>query len=401
MKILQINSSDTGGGAERVAYQINCKLNEQYKINSKLLVRNKERNDETIIQLPRSFSDKVITRIVNNYMSFQGKVALGSIKYNKTIFKEGYDIVHYHNIHSNYYNFNNIKKIASKIPVVWTLHDMWAFTGRCTYSYDCIHWMYNCGKCEDKINTFPAMKIDNSSKVLDYKKRAFMSNNIQIITPSKWLENLARKSFMKNMNIKTIYNGVDIDLYKYNEKDNMREIYNLNKDKIYILLISANINDPRKGFKNIIEVLNKVENKDRYGILLVGKELDNNVIDNSFELIQFGYIKDENKLNQVYSLADIFIMPTLADNFPCTILESMSSGTPVMSFNIGGIPEQITDKTGWLLEPLDNEGILNIINNLQKDECQEKGKLARLRVEKYFSLEKCINEYIKLYNSIV
>ena len=401
MKILQVNSSDTGGGAERVAYQIHSKLNSLEDIESKLLVRNKVKDDETIIELSRGFFDKIITRLINNELSLQGKVSLGSINFNKTIVKDNYNIVHYHNIHSNYYNFKNMKKISDKVSIVWTLHDMWAFTGRCAYSYDCMEWTKECGKCGDKIDTFPKMKKDNSKKVLRYKKESFVNDNMYIVTPSKWLESLVRKSFMKDMNITTIYNGVDIQLYKYNDKYEMRKKYGLDQNKKYILLISANINDPRKGFRTIINTLNNVENKESYEILIVGKKLENDILDSRFSLRQFGYISDEKKLNEIYSLADVFIMPTLADNFPCTILESMASGTAVISFNIGGIPEQINKEVGWLLEPNDNDSLLNIINNLSKEECELKGTLSRLRVEENFSLEKGVENYISLYKKIL
>ena len=400
MKILQVNSSDSGGGAERVAYQIHNNLNLIEGMKSKLLVRNKIRDDQDIIELKRAFFDKIITRIINNELSLQGRLAYSSKKYNDIIFNENYDIVHYHNIHSNYYNFTNIKKIANKIPVVWTLHDMWAFTGRCAYSYDCMEWIKECGKCGEKINSFPAMKRDNSSRVLKDKRNAFVNENIHIVTPSKWLEGLVRKSFMKDMNIVTIYNGVDTKLYRYNDKYNIRKKYKLDQHKKYILLISADINDPRKGFKDIVDTLNKVENKESYEILIVGKELQNNVFDSKFSLRQFGYISDEEQLNQIYSLADVFIMPTLADNFPCTILESMASGTAVISYPIGGIPEQIDNEVGWLVDRNSNE-LLDIINNIDKEVCIEKGIKARKKVEKYFTLEQCINNYLDLYKRII
>ena len=400
MKILQVNSSDTGGGAERVAYQMHTQFNLLENVSSHLLVRNKKRDDINIIELKRSFIDKLITRVINNFFSLQGKMALASLRFNKVIFNEKYDIVHYHNIHGNYYNFRNIEKISSRIPIVWTLHDMWAFTGRCAYSFDCTEWMKACGRCDDKLNSFPAMRKDNSLKVLNEKKKAFVRDNIYIVTPSKWLEGLVRQSFMKDMNIVTIYNGVDTKLYKYNDKYNMRKKYKLDQYKKYILLISADINDSRKGFKDIVVTLNKVENKESYEILIVGKELQDNIFDSRFSLRQFGYISDEKQLNEIYSLADVFIMPTLADNFPCTILESMASGTAVISYPIGGIPEQIDNEVGWLVDRNSNE-LLNIINNIDKEVCIEKGIRAREKVERYFTLEQCINNYLNLYKRII
>lgn len=182
---------------------------------------------------------------------------------------------------------------------------------------------------------------------------------------------------------------------------NMRKKYKLDQYKKYILLISADTNDPRKGFKDIVDTLNKVENKESYEILIVGKELQDNIFDSKFSLRQFGYISNEKQLNEIYSLADVFIMPILADNFPCTILELMSSGTPVISYPIGGIPEQIDMNVGWLIDRKDREKLLSVINNIDKSECLKKGLMARNKVEEYFSLEKCIEKYIDLYENII
>ena len=401
MKILQINSSDTGGGAERVAYQIYRELKSIEGIESKFLVRKKFKNDKDIIELKRSVVDRTVTKLINDNLSLQGKVAIGSCKFNKVIFDNKFDIVHYHNIHGNYYNINNIKKISKNIPVVWTLHDMWSFTGRCAYSYDCIEWMNECGNCGTELNSFPMMKKDNSSRVLYEKRNAFLDENIYIVTPSKWLEGLVRKSFMKNMKITTIYNGVDMQVYKYNDKQKMRKKFQLNEEKIYLLLMSADINDERKGFKEIIEKINKIQDKDKFCILTVGRKLQDGIIDSKYDVKQFGYIKDEIYLNEIYSLADIFIMPTRADNFPCTILEAMSSGTPVLTYPVGGIVEQVDEEVGWLIDRNNDELFFNIIKNINKDECMKKGIKARKKIEEHFSIEKCIKNYLELYNSII
>lgn len=401
MKILQINTSDIGGGAEKVAFQINNGLNKK-KIHSDLLVGRKLSDYKNVYSLNLGFWGRKYSRILREVLSLQGYFSYNT---SKKVIKmvKNYDVIHYHNLHGNYFNIKDVKKISKIKPAVWTLHDMWAFTGRCAYAYDCIGWFNCCGKCKDKLRNYPKMNFDNSKYVFNMKKRNFVNDNLHIVTPSKWLENLVRKSFLKDLDIRTIYNGVDIDIFKYNDKNDIRKKYNLNQNKKYLLFISADINDPRKGFKYLVDALNKLENKSDIVLLTAGKEININYLDNDFEIKQFGYINDERTLNEIYSLADVFVVPTLSDNFPCTIIECMASGTPVISFNVGGINEQICDDTGWLVEKENQKELYNTIRVAFKD--INKLKLfsvnSRNKVVKRFSSEKCINKYINLYKELI
>ncbi|WP_139903733.1 glycosyltransferase [Clostridium thermarum] len=401
MKVIQINTQDIGGGAEKVAYQITNELSKK-GIQCNLLVGKKIGNNDNCYDLKLSFFERAYSKAIREIFSLQGSFSHSVSK--RVLDKvKNYDIVNYHNLHGNYFNIKDVKRIAEEIPTVWTLHDMWAFTGRCSFAYDCDGWIYNCGKCGDKLKNHPSMNFDNSRYVLNLKKKNFTNKNIHIVTPSKWLKNLAEKSILKDLDIRTIHNGVDIDTFIYNNKSELRNKYGLDINKKYILFISADINDPRKGFRHLVNVLNKLKNKQNIVLLVAGKLFDESQLENEFMIRQFGYITDEKDLNEIYSLADIFVMPTLSENFPCTIIECMASGTPVVSFNVGGISEQITDETGWLVEKGNEKELQSVIERALNDDKMLKNYSinARNRVVEKFSLQTCVDNYFNLYKEIL
>lgn len=403
MKVLEINTSDRGGGAEKVGYQITKALNNR-DIQADLMVGWKHTDDNNTFEIKKTFSDKIISKVMTNILGLQGIGYFQSKKCCKFIKEKNYNIVHYHNIHGEYFSISNIPKISKLVPSVWTLHDMWSFTGRCAYSFDCDAWLSECGQCGINVNkTYPEMPFDNSMLVLKNKKKAFLGNKINFVAPSKWLENLIRKSFLKDENIMTIYNGVDLDAFKFHDKNELRSKYGLKSDKKYILFAAANMNDNRKGFKYLINALNNLPDKKNIVLITVGSVINKNLVSKEFEIKEYGYISEEKKMNEIYALADIFVMPSLMDNFPCTILESMSSGTPVIAFNVGGISEQIGEDSGWLVPAKDDLQLSKELQHILKNSGLLKAYShnSRKRVKEKFTLDICVNSYISLYNHIL
>ncbi|UZW14941.1 glycosyltransferase family 4 protein [Clostridium pasteurianum] len=403
MKVLQINTSDRGGGAEKVGYQITKELNNR-DIQADLMVGWKHTADDNIFQIKKTLTDKIISKVMTNILALQGVGYFQSKKCCEFIKEKNYNIVHYHNIHGEYFSISNISKISKLLPSVWTLHDMWSFTGRCAYSFDCDGWLSECGQCGVKLNkTYPEMPFDNSASVLKDKKKAFLGNKINFVAPSKWLENLMRKSFLKNENIRTIYNGVDLEVFKFHDKNELRDKYGLEADKRYILFAAANMNDNRKGFKYLINALNNLPDKKDIVLITVGSPINKNLVSKEFQIKEYGYISEESKMNEIYALADIFVMPSLMDNFPCTVLESMASGTPVIAFNVGGIGEQIAQDSGWLVPVKDDIELSKELQHILKNSelLKEYGYNARKRIKENFTLDICVNSYIALYSSIL
>ncbi|NLA34023.1 MAG: glycosyltransferase [Tenericutes bacterium] len=258
------------------------------------------------------------------------------------------DIIHLHNIHGYYINLKilfNYLKYEYKGKIIWTLHDCWSFTGHCTHFtiVECNKWQGKCYKCP-QVTTYPkAFLIDTSKKEFQTKKKLFTGlNNLTIITPSKWLADLVKKSFLNEYKIEVINNGVDLNIFKPTCDERIYKKYNIPKNKKIILGV-ANIWGERKGLNDFIE-LSKIINNE-YKIVLVGvnavdkKKIPANIIcvnrtDNAIELAKF------------YSAAYCYVNPTYEDNYPTTNIEAISCGTYVISYDTGGCKEQITNNKG-------------------------------------------------------
>lgn len=335
----------------------------------------------------------VITRIFDKHGFGSKKATIDFINKVKEIDP---DIIHLHNIHGYYINieilFDYLKE-ANK-PVVWTLHDCWSFTGHCAY-FDyagCEKWKTGCHSCPENKAYPSSMIFDNSKTNYINKKDIFTGvKNLNIVTPSQWLADLVQESFLNEYPVKVINNGIDLNVYKPTESS-FREKYNLQYN--FIILGVASTWDRRKGLKYFVEMSKVLEKDER--IVLVGlsekqlKEIPNNII---------GISRTNNveELVEIYSSADVFVNPTLEDNFPTTNLEALACGTPVITFNTGGSVESVDENTGFIVE----KGNIIELTNLIKD-IKKKGKTyftnrCIFRVAELYEKTDKFNEYIDLY----
>lgn len=304
------------------------------------------------------------------------------------------DVIHLHNLHGYYLNlevlFNYLAE--SNKPVVWTLHDCWSFTGHCAY-FDyigCDKWKHECRSCPQK-RTYPnSYGLDNCYKNFNLKKELFTKiSNLTIITPSQWLADLIKESFLNKYPVQVINNGIDLNVFKPTQSD-FRKKHHLEEKKI--ILGVANVWNQRKGFNTFIELSSKL-NKN-YQIVLVGvtekqkRKLPNNII---------GITRTSNikELAEIYSTADVFVNPTLEDNFPTVNLESIACGTPIITFDTGGSPESLTMKCGSVVEKRNIKLLIDTINemitsnSIDNKECLKQSK-------KYNKHDK-FTEYVKIY----
>lgn len=283
--------------------------------------------------------------------------------------------------------FENINK-----PIVWTLHDMNTFTGGCHYTFECLGFINGaCAKCPQLKGV---EKPDLANSNFEIKQKSYANKNITIVTPSKWLCGESQKSSLTNLFEKRIipYGLPDSVFYPYCKKEARNQL-NLPSDKKLILFVADSINNYRKGIKYIIEA-SKLLNTE-YLFLLVGV---GNYEARNF--IQLGEIKDETKMAQIYSTADLFVIPSLADNLPNTVLESLFCGTPVVGFNIGGIPDMVEDAVnGFICDETDAKKLaLTIQKGL--DFGFDRIEISKKAQEKY-SLKRQTESYIELYNNLL
>lgn len=307
------------------------------------------------------------------------------------------DIIHLHNIHGYYINLKILFDYLTlkAIPVVWTLHDCWAFTGHCTY-FDivkCEKWKTECNKCPQKKAYPSSIFADRSKENFLLKKVLFNSlKNITLVPVSNWLKNLVGKSYLNEVPTKVIHNGLDLE--KFNRKSTNRIISKYRLDNFFIMLGVANMWSKRKGFNDFLEMSEKLLEDER--IILVGlndkqlKVLPKNII---------GIKRTESieELCEFYSVANVFVNPTYEDNFPTTNIEALACGTPVITFNTGGSPEAISKETGFVVDKGNIEGLLKCSRQVKKLTKGHFAKVCRERAEKHFDKKNKYREYFNLY----
>lgn len=349
-----------------------------------------EKYQKYAVRIGSDFSNKIDglkTRIFDN-AGFNSKKE--TALFLEWVKKYDPDIIHLHNIHGYYINiellFNYLKESGK--PVVWTLHDCWPFTGHCAY-YDfagCEKWKTQCKNCPQK-NKYPASVLLDNSKNNHIKKAELFGSveNLRFVAVSNWIAEQKDNSLLKSKAHVVIHNGIDLQQFKPVASDFVKK-HCLEQKRIYLGV--ASVWDSRKGFEAFLQLSEKLN--DNEVMVLVGlsdeqmKLLPENIIG----------IKRTNsveELAQIYSAADVFLNPTLEDNFPTVNLEAIACSTPVVTYNTGGSPESISEKSGIVVQKGDMEGMLEAARNIKLDP-ETVSEQA-----KHFDKNKKYLEYLNLY----
>jgi len=419
MKILIVNTSDIQGGAARAAFRLNQALN-KLNINSKMLVqfkagdnKNVESVAETIMQKGlakiRPHCDMLPLKLYKNRQKTPFSVArIGVSIYRKKFVRET-DLINLHWINGGFLSLKNIRELSFlHKPLVWTLHDMWPFTGGCHSSGGCTKYKYKCGQCPI-LNS----KKDNdlSQKIWREKKKILENINLIIVTPSRWLAQCAKNSsLLKGLQVEVIPNSVDINIFKPLKKETARDILNLPQD-IFLISFStiSSTNYKRKGLHYLYKAFGKLninypEARKGIGLVVFGASHSEEIKNLPFKTNFIGRLNDDYSLALCYSAVDIFITPSLEDNLPNTIMESLSCGTPVVAFKTGGIPDMIEHKqNGYLAE---NKSVDDLANGIywmleDKKRVTDLGKNARQKVLVNYTYDIVGNRYLKLYEELI
>ena len=342
------------------------------------------------------FENKVHTAL-GQLTGLNGKYSyFGTRKLIKELKKFSPDVIHLHNLHAFCVNFPLLFKYIKKydIPVVWTLHDCWSFTGHCPHFVlaRCDKWKTECHHCP-QLSIYPKSIIDNTRRAHRLKKKWFSDvNRMTLVTPSRWLADLTRESFLKSYPVKVVNNGIDLSVFKPTES-NFREKHGLENKKI--ILGVASDWGKRKGLDVFGELAKRLD--DSYGIVLVGinpeaaKEL-------SPRIIGISRTSNQTELAEIYTAADLFVNPTREENYPTVNMESLACGTPVLTFRTGGSPE-IPDQTcGSVVEVDDLDAFEEEVVRI----CEEKpySKEACVERAKSFDMYARFEEYVELYGEV-
>lgn len=395
MKVLQINSVCGLGSTGRIAADIDNMLSNLGHNSYIAYGRGLPINCNHPIKIGSKYDNYkhvALTRVLDMH-GYGSKKA--TMEFTKEIEKIDPDIIHLHNIHGYYINIEvlfNFLKRANK-PVIWTLHDCWSFTGHCSH-FDyigCDKWKTNCNNCPQKKEYPKSYFMDNSENNYLSKKRIFTGvKNLTIITPSKWLANKVKGSFLGDYPVRVINNGINLDVFRP-RKSNFREINNLVGK--FVILGVANIWGRKKGLNHFLELSGRL--KENEVIVLVGltkkqkKMLPENIL---------GLLKTTNidELAEIYSAADVFVNPTLEDTFPTTNLEAKACGVPVITFNTGGSVESVDTSYDSIVEKNNFNELYTAISNY-KDKMRSSINFERI---KQFDKNERYREYIDYYTDL-
>jgi glycosyltransferase involved in cell wall biosynthesis len=299
------------------------------------------------------------------------------------------DIVHLHWV-AEFIDYENFFKNIDK-PIVWTIHDMNSFTGGCHYSMDCEQYNMTCSAC-------PQLAIQNvAPNFLNIKINGLnQAKNLHFVGPSEWLLNISKSSKVaKKFQHHHIKYACDSKVFKPLNKVACKEVLGFPKDKILITYITPNIENKRKGFDFLVELIKAFKNNQQLHFCCVGNTAETLPVHN------FGHVTDEILMSQIYNASDLFLMPSLADNLPNVLIESILCGTPALSFNVGGIPEIIQHGQNGILCDVSINGLINELNNF----LNQKYAFNRQTISETAALEydetKIANAYKALYQSIL
>lgn len=413
MKILHISTSDTNGGAARATYRLHQGLRD-INLDSQILVQEKLKNDKTVIapeiRLHQGIARAKITfDALPQKLYHQRQESLFSLQWlpDRVIPRLNAinpDIIHLHWISVGFMQIETIGKINR--PLVWTLHDMWPFTGGCHCTGECDRYQVSCGKCPQLGSQ---KNWDLSHWTWKRKAKAWKNSQLTLVSPSHWLAECASSSSLfKDSRIEIIPHGLDIQKYKPIDKKLARKLLDLPQDKQLILFGAIKpTSDKNKGFHLLqpaLQSLSQSDWQDKLEVVIFGVSQPENPPDLGFKSHYLGSFQDDLSLSLVYSAADVMIVPSLQESFGQTASESLACGTPVVAFNATGLKDIISHQiNGYLAKPYEVEdlkqGIIWVLENPEK--YQKLSYYSRQKVEQEFTIEIQAQRYFNLYTEIL
>ena len=414
MRVLIVNTSERTGGAAVAANRLMMALNNN-GVKAKMLVRDKETDSLTVVGLPKSLMlswhflwERLVIffrcRFSRKHLFEIDLANTGSDITRLREFQEA-DIIHLHWINQGMLSLGGIRKILkSGKPVVWTMHDIWPATAICHYTRGCNYFKTQCANC--KLLPGGGSNNDFSTSVWREKKKILDNENIYYVACSKWLETEAKASALfKEQKVTSIPNPIDTHIYCKQNKDLARLNLGLPPDKRIILFVSQRVTDKRKGMEYFVAAVSHlVKNypnvKDTMVIAVLGGHSEDISGQLSLPVYPLGYVNDEKKIVEVYNASDVFVLPSLEDNLPNTIMEAMACGVPCVGFKVGGIPEEIDHKiNGYVAEYRDSEdlarGIRWILSEADYDQLSHE---AVRKVARCYSQQSIAISYLDVYH---
>ncbi len=407
MKVVHLWKSDSsfrGGGGAISMHRLHSGLRTA-GVDSKILCKIKTTQSPNVEVLQKGSLARVTDKLLEQFTSRLGlndihQLSSFQIKQNPTYANA--DLVHFHGIHGGFINYLALPALTADKPAVFTLKDMWMLTGHCGYAFDCDRWQTGCGKCP-YLETPPEVTRDATAIEWKLKNWIYDRLNLTLVCPSKWIADLAAQSPLTNrFPIHHIPHGIDTEVFHPLNVEQCRLELNLPLDKKVLMFASVQLNDERKGGDLLIEALQNLPPslKAETVLLVFGKDAKALASTVGIATYDLGYLNEDRAKVVAYSAADLFLFPTRADVFGLVSLESQACGTPVISFDVGGVPDHVRPGiTGYLAPPEDAKDFSKGIIELLEDNAlrQQMSQQCRAIAEREYSLPLYAQRHIELY----
>lgn len=404
MKVLMMHRGDgDAGGAQVQMGRLRAGLQGR-GVDARILCREKTLPDSVLMPFrPRAerWIEKVTSRVGLNDVHLISSFRAADLPEVREA-----DVIDLHCLHSGTFSYLALPSLAAVgKPVVFTLHDMWAFTGHCHASLDCTRWKTGCGSCPYP-GTEPPIRRDATALEWRLKRRSYRKSGLIVVTPSRWLYDQAKESLLGAHDIHLIPHGVDTEVFRPLEKDEARDRLGIPPGKQVLLCAMEDMRRPLKGADLLVDALAKLDPAVAGNCLLLffGRSDPGILARVPIPVIDLGYLHRDAEKVIAYSAADLVINPTRAESFGLVVLESMACGLPVVSFAAGGVPELVAHgATGCLAEPEDPTGLAGGISSLLANPAsrREMGNAARERACRIYPIEHQIERYLDLYRSLL
>ena len=409
MRVLIVNTSERTGGAAVAANRLIKALNNN-GVKAKMLVRDKETDALTVVGLPSSpllrwhflwerFVVFCRLRFSRKHL-FEVDIANSGSDITKLREFQEADIIHLHWINQGMLSLSDIRQILrSGKPVVWTMHDIWPATAICHVTLGCRHFTTQCREC--RLLPGGGSKNDLSTAIWQKKQRLAEAGNIYYVACSRWLASEAKKSaLLKGQKVTSVPNPIDTHIYKKGNRQEARERLGLPQDRKLILFASQRVTNENKGMSYLIAACQQLQDIPNLGVVILGGHAEEVVAQLPLEAYPLGYVNDEQRIVDVYNAADVFVLPSLSENLPNTIMEAMACGVPCVGFKVGGIPEEIDhQKNGYVAAYRDADDLAKGIRwILTEADYQALSANAIHKVAQHYSQQSVAMRYLDVYH---
>ena len=417
MRVLIVNTSERNGGAAVAANRLMEALN-NHGVKAKMLVRDKQSDSLTVVGLQGKWWQQWCflweRLVIFCHLHFSRKhlfeldiANTGTDITRLPEFREA-DIIHLHWINQGMLSLGIIRKILnSGKPVVWTMHDIWPATAICHLTLGCNKFKTGCHHC--KYLPGNGSTRDLSAKIWRRKQHLLDGQSITFVACSRWLEAEAKMSALLNgQKVTNIPNSIDTSIYKVGNRSEARQRLGLPTDKQVILFVSQRVTNLNKGMEYLIEACNQLvsqhpEMKETTAVAILGGHAEDVVAELPFEAYPLGYVSEEHRIADVYRAANVFVLPSLSENLPNTIMESMACGIPCVGFKVGGIPEEIDHlKNGYVAAYRNAEDLARGIRwILCEADYDSLSASAVKKVNRCYSQQSVALKYTEIYNEAI